>query len=375
VSTRKLLIVTNDFPPRQGGIQAFVHELARRLPAGQVALYTSDYPGAAAFDAEQDFPVRRHPSGLLVPTPAARRRVLQARQDFGSTSVWFGASAPLGLLAGSLRQAGVRRMVASTHGHEAGWAMLPAARQALRRIGGQVDVVTYLAEYTRRQLAAAFGPRATLVQLTPGVDLDTFSPAVSGAAVRQRHGLTGRPVVVCVSRLVPRKGQDVLIQAMPAILARVGQAALLIVGGGRYEQRLRALAQRAGVADQVVFTGPVPAAELPEHFAAGDVFAMPCRTRRLGMDVEGLGIVFLEASATGLPVVAGDSGGAPETVRQGVTGLVVDGRDVAAVADQVSGLLADPRRAATMGAAGRHWTEQSWQWSTMADRLADLLQL
>jgi phosphatidylinositol alpha-1,6-mannosyltransferase len=375
MSARQLLIVTNDFPPRQGGIQSFVYELARRLPAGQVAVYTSDYPGAAAFDAEQDFPVRRHPSGLLIPTPAARRRVLQARQDFGSTSVWFGACAPLGLLAAPLRRAGVRRMVASTHGHETGWAMLPAARQALRRIGQQVDVVTYLAEYTRRKLAAAFGPRADLVQLAPGVDTDAFNPAVDGAAVRQRHGLAGRPVVVCVSRLVPRKGQDVLIQAMPAVRDRVDGAALLIVGGGPYEQRLRALAQRAGVADHVVFTGPVPSAELPEHFAAGDVFAMPCRTRRLGMDVEGLGIVFLEASATGLPVIAGDSGGAPETVRQGITGLVVDGIDVAAVAEQVSGLLADPRRASAMGTAGRHWTEQSWQWSATADRLAELLWL
>jgi phosphatidylinositol alpha-1,6-mannosyltransferase len=375
MSTRRLLIVTNDFPPRQGGIQSFVHELARRLPADQVAVYTSSYPGAAAFDAEQGFPVRRHPGGLLIPTPAARRRILQARADFGSTAVWFGASAPLGLLAGPLRRAGVRRIVASSHGHEAGWAMLPVARQALRRIGSQVDVVTYLAEYTRRQVAGGFGPRATLAQLTPGVDLDTFNPTVSGAAVRQRHGLTGRPVVVCVSRLVPRKGQDVLIQAMPAIVAKVPEAALLIVGGGRYEQRLRALAEHVGVADRVIFTGPVPAAELAEHFAAGNVFAMPCRTRRWGMDVEGLGIVFLEASAAGLPVVAGDSGGAPEAVRQGITGEVVDGRDVAAVAQQVSSLLADPRRAAAMGAAGRRWTEQSWRWDAMADRLAGLLQL
>lgn len=372
---RRLLIVTNDFPPRQGGIQSFVHELARRLPADKVAVYTSNYAGAAAFDAQQDFPVRRHPSGLLVPTPAARRRVLQAREDFGSTSVWFGASAPLGLLAAPLRQAGAARLVASTHGHEAGWAMLPVARQALRRIGEQVDVVTYLTEYTRRKVASAFGPRATLVQLTPGVDVDTFTPAVSGTAVRQRHGLSGRPVVVCVSRLVPRKGQDVLIQAMPAIVARVPDAALLIVGGGRYREQLTALARRTGVAEQVVFTGPVPAAELPEHFAAGDVFAMPCRTRRFGMDVEGLGIVFLEASATGLPVVAGNSGGAPDAVQPGITGLVVDGTDVAAVADQVSGLLADRERAAAMGVAGRQWTEQAWQWNTLADRLAELLQL
>jgi phosphatidylinositol alpha-1,6-mannosyltransferase len=375
MSTRTLLIVTNDFPPRQGGIQSFVHELARRLPADRLAVYTSNYPGAAAFDAEQDFPVRRHPSELLIPTPSARRQILQARADFGSTAVWFGASAPLGLLSGALRQAGVQRIVASSHGHEAGWAMLPVARQALRRIGNQVDVVTYLAEYTRRQVAGAFGPRATLVQLAPGVDLDIFNPAVSGAAVRQRHGLADRPVVVCVSRLVPRKGQDVLIQAMPTVLAEVPEAALLIVGGGRDEQRLRALASATGVPERVVFTGPVPSAELSEHFAAGNVFAMPCRTRRLGMDVEGLGIVFLEASAAGLPVVAGNSGGAPEAVRPGITGEVVDGRDVAAVADQVSRLLADPQRAAAMGSAGRRWTEQSWRWETTADRLAGLLRL
>ncbi|HST49538.1 glycosyltransferase family 4 protein [Jatrophihabitans sp.] len=375
MSTRRLLVVTNDFPPRQGGIQSFVYELARRLPAGQLAVYASDHPGSKAFDAGQDFPVRRHPGGLLTPTPRARRRVLRAREDFGSTAVWFGASAPLGLLAPPLRRAGVRRMVASSHGHEAGWAMLPGGRQALRRIGNQVDVVTYLADYTRQRLAGAFGPHPALVQLTPGVDVDTFSPAVSGAAVRHRHGLTGRPVVVCVSRLVPRKGQDVLIQAMPAIAARVEQAALLVVGGGPYQQKLRELADRVGVADRVVFTGPVPAAELPEYFAAGDVFAMPCRTRRLGMDVEGLGIVFLEASASGRPVVAGNSGGAPDAVRDGITGLVVDGRDVAGVAHQVGGLLADPERAGRMGSAGRRWTEQAWQWGTMADRLAELLQL
>ncbi len=375
MSARRLLIVTNDFPPRQGGIQSFVHELARRLPASQLAVYASDHPGAAEFDAQQDFPVRRHPTGLLIPTPSARRRVLQAREDFGSTSVWFGAAAPLGLLAAPLRRAGADRIVATTHGHEAGWAMLPVARQALRRIGDQVDVLTYLGEYTRRRLARAVSPRACLVQLTPGVDIDTFTPAISGEAVRRRHNLTGRPVVVCVSRLVPRKGQDVLIRAMPAILSRVPGAALLIVGGGPYQPQLSALAQRSGVADQVVFTGAVPAAELPEHFAAGDVFAMPCRTRRFGMDVEGLGIVFLEASATGLPVIAGDSGGAPDAVRPGITGLVVDGTDVAAVAAEVSGLLLDRQRAAAMGAAGRQWAEQAWQWKALADRLAELLRL
>jgi phosphatidylinositol alpha-1,6-mannosyltransferase len=373
--SRKLLLVTNDFPPRQGGIQTFLYELVRRLPADQVAVYASDHPGSAAFDAELPFPVRRHPTGLLVPTPAARRRVLQARAEFGASSIWFGAAAPLGLLAGPLRAAGAQRLVATTHGHEVGWALLPGARQALRRIADGVDVLTYLGEYTRSRLARVVGDRTELHRLTPGVDLDTFQPSVSGQPVRDRYGLTDRPVVVCVSRLVPRKGQDVLIRALPAVRERVPDARLLIVGGGRYARQLHRLAERTGVADAVTFTGAVPYPELPAHFAAGDVFAMPCRTRRLGMDVEGLGMVFLEASATGLPVLAGDSGGAPDAVRDGVTGEVVPGADLAAVTDRLAGLLADRPRAQAMGRAGRQWAEQDWRWDLIADRLAELLQL
>ena len=372
---RRLLIVTNDFPPRQGGIQSFVHELARRLPADQLGVYCSDYPGAAEFDRQQDFPVRRHPTGLLIPTPAARRRIVATATEFGSTSVWFGAAAPLALLAPALRRAGVRRMVATTHGHEVGWAALPVARQALRRIGDTVDVVTYLGEYTRARLAGALGPGAELVRLTPGVEPTVFSPDVDGAGIRQRYGLQDRPVVVCVSRLVPRKGQDTLIRALPEIRRQVPGAALLLVGKGPYQDDLVRLASRAGVADDVVITGGVPYAELPAHFAAGDVFAMPCRTRRRGMDVEGLGIVFLEASASGLPVVAGDSGGAPDAVLDGETGRVVDGTDVAEVAGRIIELLSDPALAARYAAAGRAWVERDWRWDTIADRLSGLLQL
>jgi phosphatidylinositol alpha-1,6-mannosyltransferase len=375
VISRRVLIVTNDFPPRQGGIQSFVFELARRLPGGQVAVYSSDYPGSAAFDAGLDFPVRRHPGGLLVPTPSARRRVVAAATEFGATAAWYGASAPLGLLARSLRSAGVQRQVATTHGHEVGWAMLPMARQALRRIGDEVDVVTYLGEYTRRRLVGAFGPNATLTQLTPGVDTEVFRPGLDGHKIRRRYGLGDGPVIVCVSRLVPRKGQDALIRALPQILHQVPGARLLLVGRGPYEKRLRALAGTLGVSDRVQLTGGVPADELPLHFAAADVFAMPCRTRRFGMDVEGLGIVFLEASAAGLPVVAGDSGGAPDAVQDGHTGIVVDGRDVSALADAVASLLIDRARARQLGDAGRAWVDDVWRWQTIADRLAQLLQL
>lgn len=370
---RRTLIVTNDFPPRRGGIQSFVHEVAIRQPAGSVVVYASNYEGADAFDRRQPFPVVRHPTGLLVPTPAARRRIVATAQAHGCTASWFGAAAPLALLAPALRGAGVEQIVATTHGHEAGWAMLPGARQALRRIGGQCDVVTYLSEYFRRRLAPAFGPRATLRQLTPGVDIETFHPGVDGSAVRARYGLAGRPVVVCVSRLVPRKGQDTLIRALPEIRRHVPDTALLLVGEGPFHQDLARLARRVGVAAHVVFTGAVPGEELPRHYAAGDVFAMPCRTRRYGTDVEGLGIVFLEASALGLPVIVGDSGGAPEAVRDGETGFLVDGRDVAAVAARIVTLLGDDELRSRLGRAGREWVEQTWRWDLVAARLRAML--
>jgi phosphatidylinositol alpha-1,6-mannosyltransferase len=370
---RRTLIVTNDFPPRQGGIQSFVHELAVRQPPGSVVVYASDHPGAAAFDAAQPFPVLRHPTGLLLPTPAARRRAVAALRDFGCTAVWFGAAAPLGLLAPALRAAGAERILAMTHGHEAGWAMLPVARQALRRIGRSCDVVTYLGEYFRRRLVRPFGWTPQLVQLTPGVDVETFRPDVDGEAVRNRYGLDARPVIVCVSRLVPRKGQDTLIRALPLVQRKHPDAALLLVGAGRFAGRLGALARSAGVADDVVLTGGVPHRELPAHFAAGDVFAMPCRTRRGGLDVEGLGIVFLEASATGRPVVVGDSGGAPDAVRDGETGYLVDGRDVDDVAGRLITLLGDPGLRARMGRAGRAWVEAEWRWDVLAGRLRALL--
>ncbi|HEU4425606.1 MAG TPA: glycosyltransferase family 4 protein, partial [Pilimelia sp.] len=212
-----------------------------------------------------------------------------------------------------------------------------------------------------------------LEQLAPGVDVTTYHPGVDGGAIRLRHGLSGRPVVVCVSRLVPRKGQDTLIRALPLIQRRVPGAALLIVGTGPHGGALRRLAEQLGVAADVVFTGEVPWAEVPAHFAAGDVFAMPCRTRRGGLDVEGLGIVFLEASAVGLPVVAGDSGGAPDAVRDGETGYVVSGRAPADVADRIADLLLNEPLARAFGTAGRQWVEARWRWEHQAERLHAIL--
>lgn len=372
----RTLLVTNDFPPRPGGIQSYLHSFAGRLPADDLVVYAPRWRGDShlKFDAKQPFEVVRHPTTLMLPTPDVANRAAELLTAHDCDNVWFGAAAPLALLGPTLRRAGARRIVASTHGHEVGWSMLPGSRQALRRIGDHTDTVTFVSRYTRGRFASAFGPDAGLEHLPPGVDTDRFRPDPGARAeLRARYGLGDRPTVLCLSRLVPRKGQDILIRALPEIRRRIDGAVLVIVGGGPYETRLRELARRVGVEDHVVFTGTVPAAELAAHHTLADVFAMPCRTRGAGLDVEGLGIVYLEASATGVPVVAGRSGGAPETVRDGRTGFVVDGASVTAVATAVIGVLADRDRAASMGAAGREWISTDWRWDVLGERLRGIL--
>ncbi|MBY6366678.1 glycosyltransferase family 4 protein [Rhodococcoides corynebacterioides] len=373
---RRTLLVTNDFPPRRGGIQSYLHTFARLLPPEDLVVYAPRWRGDThvRFDAEQPFEVVRHPTTLMLPTPLVARRAAQLVRDRGCETVWFGAAAPLAVLGPHLRRAGASRVVASTHGHEVGWSMLPAARQTLRRIGSTADVVTYVSRYTRGRFASAFGADAALEHVPPGVVSTVFRPDDAARAdLRARYGLGDRPTVLCLSRLVPRKGQDVLIRALAGIREQIDGAVLVIVGGGPYGDTLRRLATACGVAEHVVFTGSVPADELAAHHTIADVFAMPCRTRGAGLDVEGLGIVFLEASATGVPVVAGRSGGAPETVIEGVTGTTVDGTDVEDVTRSVVGVLQDRDRAAAMGAAGREFVTTEWRWDDLAARLAHLL--
>jgi len=379
VSSR-VLVVTNDLPPRPGGIQSYLAGMLAHLPAGgpvaEVTVYGSSWRGAAEHDAALPHRVVRDPAGVLLPTPRVLRATAALAREVRADTVWFAAAAPLGLLAPGLRRrTGITRAVASTHGHEVGWARLPGARRLLRAVGDGLDAVTYLGAYTRERLAPALGPHPELVRLPGGVDTEVFGPdGDARAATRRRLGLDAdTPVVLCVSRLVARKGQESLVRALPALRRRVPGTTLLLVGGGPDRDRLHALAAGLGVGSSVRITGSVPWGELPAYYTAGDVFAMPCRTRRAGTDVEGLGIVYLEASATGLPVVAGDSGGAPDAVREAETGWVVAGGDQDALERRVGDLLADPHGARRMGAAGRRWVQADWRWQDRAAQLADVL--
>jgi len=366
-------MITNDFPPRAGGIQQYCRNLVAGLPPGEVAVYAPAWPGAAEFDAAQPFRVVRHPTPRMLPGRAVGDRAVRLVRELRPDVVVFGAAFPLGLLARRIaRETGVPCM-GFTHGVEVAVGRVPLVRRLVARVAGDLRLVTAVSRWSAGRVERVVHGRCPVELLVSGVAVDEYHPGVDGGAVRARHGLGDAPVCVCVSRLVPRKGQDRLIQAWASVVARVPDARLLVVGGGPYAGRLRKLAAASPVAGQIVFTGEVPWAELPAHYAAGDVYAMPCRTRWLGLDLEALGVVFLEAAATGLPVVAGRSGGAPETVEHGVTGLVVDGRRPEPVGHAVAELLADPERARAMGEAGRRRAEAEFSWEAVVAQLEKLL--
>ena len=373
----RVLLVTNDFPPTIGGIQSYLRDFISTLPPQDVVVFasTQDAVAAADWDDQAAYRVYRWLRRVMLPTPATTRRMQQIIRAENIDVVWFGAAAPLALMARAARAAGARRVVASTHGHEVGWSMLPGARQVLRLIGSHCDVVTYISDYTLSRFRAAFG-EPTFEWLPSGVDSHRFSPlsAVQRQAVRSQLGWRiGGHYVVCISRLVPRKGQDQLVRLWPDVLIHFPDATLVIVGGGSrsFTARLRRLAGNLAD-DRIIFTGRVGEEHMSHMLHAADVFAMPCRTRGGGLDVEGLGIVYLEAQAAGIPVIAGHSGGAPETVTP-ESGIVVDGRSQQDILAALMALLSDPKRCATMGRQGRSFVEQSWTWERMGARLRRIL--
>ena len=367
----RTLIVTNDFPPRVGGVQQYVWNVAANLAPDRVAVLAPNWPGWREHDDALPFPVHRFPTTFLWPSRDLATKVRMVAREHRSEVVLFGHGLPLALLGPALAEDGIPYVVA-THGTEYWLALAPGFHALLRTATSRARRVLAVSRFTGRVIRTAVPGDVPVSLLPPGVDAEGFRPDAPGAEeVRARHGLSERPLVVCVSRLVPRKGQDVLIRALPAIRRREPDAAMLIVGDGPDAARLRALAADHGPG--VTFAGQVPDADLPAYHAAADVFAMPCRSRLGGLEVEGFGIVFLEAAAAGRPVVAGDSGGAAEAVADGETGLVVDGRHPGAVAKAVAGLLATPARAEAMGKAGRARVERLFTWPRLTNGLAQWL--
>lgn len=373
---KRTLLVTNDFPPRTGGIQTYLEGFAQQLDPRSLVVYASSPPGGGAeeYDAAAPYEIIRYPGTMMLPTPGVRRTMQSIIAEKDIANVWFGASTPLGIMASAAREAGAAQTIATTHGHEIGWSMIPGARQLLGKIFRDNDVVTYLTKATLHRLQPLLKDTRTL-RLPGGINPEAFAfDEQARSSLRERCGIApGAPVVVCISRLVERKGQDLLIANWHRVANRFPEARLVIVGKGPYRKRLDALHAASPAADSIIFTGEVPYAELAGHYSMGDIYAMPCRTRGGGLDIEGLGIVYLEAYAAGLPVVAGNSGGAPEAVIPGETGLVVDGRSGDALVAALTYLLEDPDRARAMGARGREWVDEAWRWEHLIEPLKEIL--
>ncbi len=347
------MLVTNDFPPKLGGIQSYLFGLLSTLDPAGVRVLAPDYPNSGKFDSAQPYEVFREPTSRLYPTPRLLRRIcgLAAGMDI----VQFGYAFQSWLIGPAVRRRTGVPYVVFVHGAEvlmplrapgASWLLM---RGSLEDATGIFTVSAHTAAGVKR--FTRDHPPSTVIR--PTVDLEKFHPSENPRRkIRERHGLDDRPVILCVSRLTARKGQDRLIDVLPGLHSRFG-ARLLLVGGGKLEDRLRRRARLRGVEKQVVFAGKAPDDQLPAYYAAADVFAMPVRSRWVGAEEEGFGVVFVEAAASGLPVVVGDSGGAGEAVEDGVTGFLVDGSSVAGVRRALIRLLDDKALAREMGLAAR----------------------
>jgi phosphatidylinositol alpha-1,6-mannosyltransferase len=365
----KHLLVTNDFPPKVGGIQTYLWELWRRLPPDTVTVLTTPHPDARTWDATQPFRVERTREPVLLPHPGLARHVRALAAEVGAEIVLLDPALPVGLLGPRL---GIPYGVV-LHGAEVTVpGRLPGTASALRRVLRGARVVVAAGGYPLAEAERVAGRPLPSVLVPPGVDTDRFRPLDTDErrTNRERHGLDpDAALVVSVSRLVPRKGMDVLIEAAQRLRAGFPDLQVAIAGDGRDRPRLERQAARLGA--PVRFLGRVPDADLPGLYGCADVFAMLCRNRWAGLEQEGFGIVFLEAAAAGVPQVAGRSGGAHEAVVHGETGLVVRyPKSVDPVVAALQVLLRDPKLRADYGRAGRQRAVEEFSYDVLARRLA-----
>jgi phosphatidylinositol alpha-1,6-mannosyltransferase len=367
------LLVTNDFPPKVGGIQSYLWELWRRLPAQSFAVLTIDQEGSAQFDRSVDCRIERLPQQMLLPGRSLSSAVSRLAAEIGAGLVVIDPAVPAGLVGPSLDLP----YAVVLHGAEITVpARLPGLRQLLGRALAGAALVVAAGGYPLAEAGRALGsrlPRAVVVP--PGVDLERFHPLdeAGRASARAKLGLPPSALVVCgVSRLVPRKGFDVLIEAVGALAGEVPTLLGVIGGTGRDAPRLAGIARRAGA--PVRFLGYVGDDDLPRLYAACDVFAMLCRTRWLGLEQEGYGVVFNEAAACGVAALAGRSGGSDEAVLDGETGVVVErAGDLHLVTEALRGLLADGERRSALGEAARRRAEAELSYDQLARRLGEAL--
>lgn len=360
------LLVTNDFPPKHGGIQSYLYELWRRLPPEETTVLTTPFAGAAAWDAQQAYRIERVRSRVLWPTRSLTLRIDALAREVRADVIFLDPMFPLGLVGPHLTAA---PYVVVAHGGEiTGYARTIGTRGLARRIMRGASAVVAAGTYPAEAAEYAAGRALAGVVIPPGVDHERFRPFDDDARAetRRRFGLDpARPLVLGVSRLVPRKGFDVVIDAVAGLEGPGTGVQLAIAGAGRDRRRLERRAQ-----GRVDFLGCVPDADLPGLYACADVFAMCCRDRWQGREAEGFGIVFLEAAACGVPAVAGASGGSHEAVADGETGFVVAPRDVGAVRDAIARLVGDSELRDRMGEAARRRAVEAFDNDRLVAQLA-----
>lgn len=354
-------MITNDFPPGVGGIENYAFSLARRWDPRDITVLTRWMPGCAPFDREADFEIIREPVGTLLPTPGLFRRAKSIVKGAGIDAVHFPSSLPLGLMGSRLR----RPYACSVHGGEFVLSSrLPAARQALKAVCAGAALLLPESSFAERLIHHFIRDPRAVERVTCGVDAERYGRPRTRALQREAPGST----IICLSRVIPRKGQNTLIRTLPALLGSHPGIRLWIVGGGPYLPKLRKLAGALGVERAVTFAGPQPWESTPDFLSAADIFALPTRDRFLGTETEGLPLALLEAAAAGLPLVAGNVGGIPDAVRPGQTGILVDGSSIVETATALAQLLDDPSLAVRLGARGRKMVVEEFTWDKVFER-------
>ena len=350
------LFITQDYPPRIGGAQSYYWGVIQTLDPDDLVIIAPAHPDAAAFDAAYPYRVIRTERSIMLPDRGLLDLALRQINAHGLELVQFGHCLPLGLLGPALRRCGHPYLVFILGAEVTLPAVLPVSGQAIRAVMREASLMVAVSRYTAVQAQRLVAGCVPTAVLDPAIDIDEFSPpgdAGARRAAKEALGIEGE-LVVCLGRLVPRKGQDRLIDAVALLQRTRPDLHLALIGGGRLDGRLRRRSARVGLAGRVHHLGAIPLADVQSWLRAADVFASPCRDRWGGYEVEGFGLVFAEASLCGAPVLAGRSGGAPEAVRVAETGIVVDGHTAAEVAQGLQRLLdlsADERW--LMGARGR----------------------
>ena len=368
----KHLLVTNDFPPKVGGIQNLLWEWWRRLPPDSFAVLTSPHAGAESFDATQAFEIRRVREPWLLPHPVMVGRINKMAREIGADFVVLDPAVPLGIVG---RRLELPYMVV-LHGAEVTVpGRLPLSRLVLSRVLKNASHIIAAGEYPAAEARRAGGSSLPITVIPPGVDTQRFRPLSNAERIsaRREFGVSDdAELIVGVSRLVPRKGFDTLIEVAAALRTSRPRLQVLIGGGGRDADRLQKLIDKLGA--PVRMLGRVTDEQLPLLYGCADVSAMLCRSRWGGLEQEGFGIVFSEAASCGVPQIAGKSGGAADAVLDGLTGKVVQNpSDVAQVASTVAQLLDDAFLRSLMSVASRERALNTFDYDVLTKSLAQVL--